>query len=75
MLRPSTLKITRATCCRRRQQRLRRQGAGGGDAPPGAKGAGRATLSTNPADDARSNKMMKKAPPKLCKPSLKSATK
>jgi hypothetical protein len=33
------------------------------------------TSSTGPADDAGSNKRLKKAPPKPCKPNLRSATK
>jgi hypothetical protein len=36
---------------------------------------GRSTSSTGPADDAGSNKRWKKAPPKPCKPNLRSATK
>jgi hypothetical protein len=40
---------------------------------PGAQGL--STSSTVPADDAGSNKKLKKAPPKPCKPSLRSATK
>jgi hypothetical protein len=36
---------------------------------------GLSTSSTSPADDAGSNKRLKKAPPKPCKPGLKSATK
>jgi hypothetical protein len=35
---------------------------------------GRSTPSTDPADDVGSNKRMKKAPPKPCKPNLRSAT-
>jgi hypothetical protein len=40
---------------------------------PGAQG--RSTSSTGPADDEGSNKWLKKAPPKPCKPNLRSATK
>jgi hypothetical protein len=36
---------------------------------------GLSTSSTGPADDAGSNKRMKKAPPKTCKPNLRPATK
>jgi hypothetical protein len=36
---------------------------------------GRSTSSTDPAGDVGSNKEMKKAPPKPCKPNLRSATK
>jgi hypothetical protein len=42
---------------------------------PAPRAQGRATSSTNPAGDAGSNKRMKKAPPKPCKPGLRSATK
>jgi hypothetical protein len=40
-----------------------------------SKAQGRSTSSTDPAGDLGSNKRMKKAPPKPCKPSLRSATK
>jgi hypothetical protein len=40
---------------------------------PGAQGL--STSSTGPADDVGSNKRLKKAPPKPCKPNLRSATK
>jgi hypothetical protein len=40
---------------------------------PGVQGL--STSSTSPEDDAGSNKRLKKAPPKPCKPSLRSATK
>jgi hypothetical protein len=40
---------------------------------PGAQG--RSTSSTDPTADVGSNKRMKKAPPKPCKPDLRSATK
>jgi hypothetical protein len=36
---------------------------------------GRSTSSTGPTDDVVSNKRLKKAPPKPCKPGLRSATK
>jgi hypothetical protein len=36
---------------------------------------GLSTSSTSPADDAGSNKRLKKAPPKPCKPNLRSETK
>jgi hypothetical protein len=42
---------------------------------PTSRTQGRSTLSTNPAGDAGSNKRMKKAPPKPCKPGLRSVTK
>jgi hypothetical protein len=40
-----------------------------------SKTQGRSTSSTDPAGDLGSNKRMKKAPPKPCKPGLRSATK
>jgi hypothetical protein len=43
------------------------------DPAPGAQGL--STSSTGPADDARSNKRQKKAPPKPCKPNLRQAVK
>jgi hypothetical protein len=42
---------------------------------PTPRAQGRFTLSTDPAAHVRSNKRMKRAPPKLCKPGLRSATK
>jgi hypothetical protein len=36
---------------------------------------GRSTSSTGPTDNVGSNKRLKKAPPKPCKPGLRSATK
>jgi hypothetical protein len=46
------------------------------EAPRPAPGAqGLSTSSTSPADDVGSNKRLKKAPPKPCKPGLRSATK
>jgi hypothetical protein len=42
---------------------------------PTARVQGRPTSSTGQADDARSNKRFKKAPPKPCKPNLRLATK
>jgi hypothetical protein len=44
-------------------------------ARPTAKTQGRSTSSTDPAGDVGSNKRMKKALPKPCKPGLRSATK
>jgi hypothetical protein len=40
---------------------------------PGVQGL--STSSIDPADNARSNKRLKKAPPKPCKPNLRSVTK
>jgi hypothetical protein len=42
---------------------------------PALRVQGRATSSTDPAGDAGLNKRMKKDPPKLCKPGLRSPTK
>jgi hypothetical protein len=42
---------------------------------PASRAQGRATSSTDPAGDVGSNKRMKKAPPKPCKPDLRLATK
>jgi hypothetical protein len=46
------------------------------ETPRPALGAqGRSTSSTGPVDDVGSNKKLKNAPPKPCKPDLRSATK
>jgi hypothetical protein len=42
---------------------------------PAPRAQGLSTSSIGPADNARSNKRLKKAPPKPCKPGLRSATK